>query len=52
MQKEMPDYSWGAGLALQIHYHSFPGEILPHFYVNNISVAQKFRKLEHFKVNL
>ena len=42
----------GAGLALQTHYHSFPGEILPHFYVKNISVAQKLRKLEHFKENL
>ena len=38
-----------AGQASQTHYHSISGEILPHFYVKNTFLAQKLKKLEHFK---
>ena len=38
-----------AGQAYQTHYHSISCEILPHFYVKNIFLAQKLTKLEHFK---
>ena len=38
-----PFYKW---------YHSLSGEILPHFYVKNIFLAQKLTKLEQFKENL
>ena len=38
-----------AGQASQTHYHSISSEILPHFYVKNICLAQKLTKLEHYK---
>ena len=33
-------------------YHSLSSVILPHFYVNNVFLAQKLTKLEQFKENL
>ena len=38
-----------AGQASQTHYHSIAGEILPHLYIKNIFLAQKLKKLKHFK---
>ena len=38
-----------AGQVSQTHYHLFSSEILPHFDVKNAFLAQKLRKLEHFK---
>ena len=35
------------GQATQTHYHSISGEILPHFYVKNIFLAQILSELEH-----
>ena len=35
--------------ASQTHYHSIAGEILSHFYVNYIFLAQKRTKLNQFK---
>ena len=38
-----------AGQASKTNYQSISGEILPHFCVKNTFLAQKLRKLEHFK---
>ena len=38
-----------AGQASQTHCHSFAGEILPHFDVKNIFVAQTLTKWQLFK---
>ena len=40
-----------AGLAYYTWYQCFCGEILPHFHVKNIFLAQKLTKLQHFKEN-
>ena len=37
-----------AGIDPLIDYHCNPGQILPHFYVKNIFLAQILAKLENF----